>query len=75
MSDLLDHSPLIDAGMPLVDPGNPDNSWLYHLLADCEPMLPSGIVASHMPKNAPKLMDDELVAKLRAWIEAGAPND
>jgi hypothetical protein len=73
--ELLDHEPLIDAGMPLVDPGNADNSWLYHLLADCEPTLPNGAVASHMPKNAPQLLDDELVAALRAWIEDGAPND
>jgi hypothetical protein len=72
---LMNHSLIVAAGMPLVDPGNPDNSWLYHLLADCEPTLPSGIVVSHMPKNAPKLLDDALVAKLRAWIEAGAPND
>jgi hypothetical protein len=72
---LMNHSLIVAAGMPLVDPGNPDNSWLYHLLADCEPTLPSGIVVSHMPKNAPKLLDDALVAKLAAWIEAGAPND
>lgn len=73
--ELLDHQLLVSAGMPLVDPGNPDNSWLYHLLADCEPTLPSGIAVSHMPKNAPKLLDDELVAQLRAWIEAGALDD
>jgi hypothetical protein len=29
----------------------------------------------HMPYNAPTLLDDRLVAKLRAWIEAGANND
>lgn len=61
--------------MPLVSPGDPDDSWLYHLLADREPTLPAGQVVSHMPKNAPKLLDDALVAKLREWIEAGALDD
>jgi hypothetical protein len=74
-AELLGHDVLLSPGMPLVDPGNPDNSWLYHLLADCEPTLPSGVVVSHMPKNAPQLLDDEVVAQLRAWIEAGALND
>jgi hypothetical protein len=73
--ELMDHTLVIDGGMPLIDPGDAENSWLYHLLADCEPTLPNGVVVSHMPKNAPKLMDDELVAKLRAWIEAGALDD
>jgi hypothetical protein len=72
---LLGHELLVSPGMPLVDPGNPDNSWLYHLLSKCEPTLPGGVVVSHMPKNAPKLLDDEVVAQLRAWIEAGALDD
>jgi hypothetical protein len=70
--ELMGHQLLVDPGMPFVDPGNAENSWLYHLLADCEPTLPGGQVVSHMPKNAPKLLDDALVAKLRGWIEAGA---
>ncbi len=74
-AELMGHQMLVDPGMPFVDPGDPDNSWLYHLLADCEPTLPGGQVASHMPKNAPKLLDDALVAKLRGWIEAGALDD
>jgi len=73
--ELLGHDLLFDTGMPLVDPGDPENSWIYHLLADCEPTLPGGQVVSHMPKNAPKLLDDGLVAKLRGWIEAGALDD
>jgi hypothetical protein len=74
-AELMGHQPIVAAGMPFVDPGDADNSWLYHLLADCEPTLPSGIAVSHMPKNAPKLLDDELVAQLRAWIAAGALDD
>ena len=66
---------LFDTGMPLVDPGDPENSWLYHPLANCEPTLTGGQVVSHMPKNAPKLLEDGLVAKLRGWIEAGALDD
>jgi len=74
-AELMGHDLIVDPGMPLVNPGDPDGSWLYHLLADCEPTLPAGQVVSHMPKNAPKLLDDALVAKLRGWIEAGALDD
>lgn len=74
-AELSGHALVIDPGMPLLDPGNPEGSWLYHLLADCEPTLQNGVVISHMPKNAPQLLDDALVAKLRAWIAAGAPDD
>ena len=62
-----------DTPMPLVDPGKPDNSWLYQLVSRCEPSDAGGNVHTHMPYNAPTLLDPRLVAKLRAWIAAGAP--
>lgn len=74
-AELMNHVPTLDPGMPLVAPGDPEGSWLYHMLADCEPTLPSGAVVPHMPKGAPTLLDNRVIAKLRAWIEAGAPND
>ena len=74
-SKLMNHEFLVDPGMPLVKPGDPDNSWLYHLISRCEPVRDNGNVASHMPLNAPILLDDALVAKVRAWIEDGAPNN
>ena len=56
--------------LPLVTPGDPDSSWLYHLLSRCDP---DG--AAHMPRNAPFLLDPALVNKVRAWIAAGARDD
>ena len=61
--------------MPLVMPGDPSNSWLYRLLSQCEPTDDAGNVVASMPRNAPNLLDDAVIAKVRAWIEAGAPND
>ncbi|HEY0133887.1 MAG TPA: hypothetical protein VGB85_07400 [Nannocystis sp.] len=60
-------------GIRLVTPGNPDDSWLYRLLSQCEPRDADGNLHTHMPYNAPNLLDPRLVATVRAWIEAGAP--
>jgi hypothetical protein len=72
-SELLNHQVVANTAMPLVDPGKPDNSWLYKLISQCEPTDDAGTVVTHMPYNAPTLADPKLVAKVRAWIEAGAP--
>ncbi len=69
---LLDHVPLDDVDMPLVQPGDPAGSWLYHKLSRCEPTNQGGALVSHMPLNAPFLLDPGLVALLREWIAAGA---
>ena len=61
--------------LPLVAPGDPEGSWLYRVLSRCEPHNDSGFIVPHMPRNAPALLDDGLVAIVRAWIEAGAPAD
>ena len=53
----------------LVEPGDPDNSYLYlKLLADAD------IDGSRMPPGGPYLTPDALET-VRAWIENGAPND
>lgn len=62
-------------GMPLVSPGDPDGSWLYRSISRCEPTDDEGNVRSHMPLNAPTLADPGMVALVREWIAAGAPND
>ena len=64
-----------DMKVPLIEPGNLDNSWLYQLVSRCEPTDAGGHVHTHMPYNAPNLLEPRLVAKLRAWILAGAPAD
>ncbi len=65
---LLDHAVTGPTELPLVDPGNPDGSWLYQTIARCDP----GDGARAMPLNAPVLLDDETVALVREWIAAGA---
>ncbi|WP_434421344.1 hypothetical protein [Nannocystis pusilla] len=72
---LLAHEVVADTPDPLVTPGDPQASWLYRLVAECEPQNGNGATVRHMPFNAPTLLPDPLVAKLRAWIEAGALDD
>ena len=71
-AELMNHTLAADAGMPLIDPGLPENSWLYRLVSECAPQDQKGVAAIHMPLNAPVLLEDRMVAKIRAWIEAGA---
>lgn len=61
--------------MPLVTPGDPSESWFYQLLSTCEPTDDAGRIVPSMPRNSPSLLDSVVVAKVRAWIEAGAAND
>jgi hypothetical protein len=75
--DHLVSQPVVSAhtDLPRVAPGDPDGSWLYRVLSQCEPTDSSGTIVAHMPRNAPALLDPPLIAKVRAWIAAGAPND
>ena len=70
---LLDHTVVANVDLPLVAPGDPEHSWLYRLLSECNPTDDAGNPVPHMPRNAPILLDDDLVAAVRVWIEAGAP--
>jgi hypothetical protein len=71
-TELLTHETLGNPGMPLVDPGAPDNSWLYRVLSECGPQNDSGVTLAHMPRNAPVLLPDDVIAMVRVWIEQGA---
>lgn len=62
-------------GLPLVVPGDPSGSWLYRLISQCEPVNEVGNAVTSMPRNSPTLLDPPVVAKVRAWIEAGALDD
>lgn len=53
----------------LVDPGNPDNSFLITKVAD--PNLDIHIDGKMMPYQPPRLSEEELAA-VRQWIEDGA---
>jgi hypothetical protein len=70
---LLNHSvQTATTAMPLVTPGEPENSWLYQVISQCEPTDDAGNVKLHMPLNDPTLSDPRLVALVRDWIAAGA---
>jgi hypothetical protein len=73
--ELMDHEVVADVSLPLVEPGDPEGSHLYQRLARCEAVDDAGHPLSHMPYNAPFLLDDELVALVRTWIEDGAQDN
>lgn len=52
-----------------VAPGDPDESYLYRLISECEPEI-DGVTVRHMPAGAPTLLDPELIALVAAWIES-----
>lgn len=72
LTELLNHEVLSSPGASLIEPGDPDNSWLYQVLSSCAPETSNGGIASHMPLNAPILLDDQTVALVREWIADGA---
>lgn len=55
--------------LPRVAPGDPEGSYLYRLISECEPEV-DGVTARHMPAGAPTLLDPTLIALVRAWIES-----
>lgn len=61
--------------LSLVQPGDPEGSWLYYILSRCEPEDDTGRRLAHMPRNSPALLDPTLVAKVRAWIASGAADN
>jgi len=74
-AELLGHDVIAQTTRPLVAPGDPEGSHLYHLLSRCEPTDDAGGVLKHMPYNAPFLLDDGRVALVREWIANGALDD
>jgi hypothetical protein len=72
LAELMNHEVMGNAGASLVEPGDLDNSWLYQIVAKCEP---EGGTGNHMPLNAPVLLDDHSVALVREWILDGAPDN
>jgi hypothetical protein len=56
------------AGMKLVDPGRPENSFLLKKLGQ-----PGPGEGARMPQSAPEPLPDAVVNAVREWILAGAP--
>jgi len=59
----------VEDGYPLIDPGNPENSYVYLKISSDDP--PRG---GRMPMLIPPLEESE-VADIAAWITAGALED
>lgn len=74
-AELMDHQVQSATNLPLVAPGDPEGSWLYQRVAKCDPVDSAGNAVAHMPLNSPELSRPELVAVLREWIAAGAPDN
>ncbi len=74
-TELLDHVVQGPTDLPLVAPGDPEGSWLYRLVSRCEPTGRDDQAVAHMPLNSPRLADEVHIARLRGWIEAGAPDN
>ncbi|MBL4686052.1 MAG: hypothetical protein JKY37_15770 [Nannocystaceae bacterium] len=73
-AELMGHTlSVTKSDMPLIDPGNPDNSYLYQAIAHCDPAGDGS--EPHMPLNAAELVHAKTAALVRGWIERGAPND
>lgn len=69
-AELLGHTAA--GGHPLLVPGEPESSWLLTRISRCEASAGDAIWRS-MPLNSPTLLDPGLVAAVRDWIAAGAP--
>ncbi|MEM7159901.1 MAG: hypothetical protein AAF799_44080 [Myxococcota bacterium] len=74
-AELLGHAVSNETAMPLVNPGAPEQSWLFQKMAKCDPVDDAGTPVTHMPSNAPFLLEPSLVAMVREWIAAGALDD
>lgn len=72
--ELMNHELLTPTDYPLVDPGNPEGSWLYRVTSNCEPETNEG-TTSHMPRNSPTLLEPEILAMIREWIARGAQDN
>lgn len=63
----------IGSARNLVEPGQPDESYLFFKLAAAtDPSLGYPIAGSPMPSGAPPISENQLEA-IRMWIQAGAP--
>jgi hypothetical protein len=71
-TELITHPVEAGTDLQLIEPGDPERSWLYQRISNCEPTDASGEVVPNMPFNSPVLLKDGLIAAVREWIAAGA---
>ncbi len=73
-AELMAHEPTAPTDLAFIEPGDAEASWLYQIVSRCEPQA-GGVAVAKMPKNSPTLLDPELVATLRDWIDEGAQDN
>lgn len=73
-AELMGHQVYAPTDLPLVAPGDAQGSWLYRIMSECEPSA-GDVGVAHMPRNSPTLLDADLVATVRDWIDQGALDD
>lgn len=64
---LLNHELMTVTDLPMVTPGSPEESWLWQVTSNCEPMA-GDMLMSSMPRNAPELAPAPALEMLRLWI-------
>ncbi|MFZ4737945.1 MAG: hypothetical protein ACOYM9_18460 [Bradymonadia bacterium] len=69
---LVRHEVQAETVLDLVDPGDGLASWLYQRISTCTPKDDRGRALAPMPLNAPELLPADQLARIRAWIDAGA---
>ena len=69
-ANIVSQSSTQNSGFLRVNPGNPDESYLYmKIIGD------SRITGFRMPRNGPPYLGDDEIQAIRDWIQKGAPND
>jgi hypothetical protein len=63
----------VEEGLVLVDPGNPDGSFLLRKLETPQANLTAAGLGGFMPLGATEVPGPDTLAAFRRWIEAGAP--
>jgi hypothetical protein len=74
MSGSVAYSNLVNVGnligtLDYIEPNNADNSYLYRKVTG------QNIVGKRMPENGPPYLSTAVTDSIKAWIDAGAPNN
>ena len=69
---LLGHTVGSNTDLALIAPGEPDASWLFQRISQCEPTDRDGNPVGRMPFGSATLLDDDALGLVRDWIANGA---
>ncbi|MFO7564788.1 MAG: hypothetical protein R6X02_19240, partial [Enhygromyxa sp.] len=69
LTELLEHEVVGNPGGSLVEPGDPDNSWLYQVMSSCAPMSSGGA----SPRTCPATRRSCSTIARSPWFGSGSP--